>query len=270
MTPNAPADVTSESLIALPPEQFGSLLPFVPDTPWTTTTIHVLQRKQGKVFVDSPTGPRNLVVVASGDPATRTLDRAYLFGAATADALKSYVAGIKAPTELVCDEDVAELVREHHPEARSRDAVVHWFERVEEAQAVQVEPGAKRLRISDAESIAQLVPGASLRTFRTVRDLVTGGSAFVAEEDGQVVSAAYAVDQSVKFERISCTTREASRQKGLATLVARRLLKCVSDQARVPCMVVDRNNVAGQKLADKLGFTQRAQMRTFVTRLKAL
>jgi hypothetical protein len=258
------------SYFALAPEQFSSLLRFVPDTPWTTTTIHTLQRKQGRAFVDAPSNPRNVVVVAPGDPAARTLDRAFLFGSARSDALRQFLASLRVPTEVVCDGEVADIVRELHPDARMKQSIVFWYERCEDGQTIIADPGARRLRISESDGIAPLVPGHNLRTFRTVRDLVTGGSAFVVESEGQIVSCAYTVDHSVKFERMAVATREDHRREGRGTLAGRRLVKCIADQSRMPCAIVERTDLAGLALAAKMGFTQQAQMRSFTTRLKSL
>ncbi len=269
----APGTTSQAGLAAitpLAPEQYGSLLPFIPDTPWTTTPIHALQRKQGRVFVDSLLSPKNVVIVACGEPATRTLDRAFLFGSARSELLRQFVASLRVPTEIVCDGDVADVVREHHPEARMKQSIVYWYDDCGAAQALASEPGAKRVRISESDSIAPLVRDANLRTFRTVRELVTGGSAFVVESEGQIAATAVTVDHSVKFERLTAVTRDAFRRGGRGTMVARRLVKCIADQNRLPCAIVERTDTAGLALAAKLGFTQQAQMRSFTTRLKSL
>lgn len=268
--PGSSSQAGGAALTPLPPEQYGSLLPFIPDTPWTTTPIHALQRKQGRVFVDSLLSPKNVVIVACGEPATRTLDRAFLFGSARSELLRQFVATLRVPTEIVCDGDVADVVREHHPEARKKQSIVYWYDDCGAAQALASEPGAKRVRISESDSIAPLVRDTNLRTFRTVRELVTGGSAFVVEAEGQIAATAVTVDHSVKFERLTAVTRDAFRRGGRGTMVARRLVKCIADQNRLPCAIVERTDEAGLALAAKLGFTQQAQMRSFTTRLKSL
>jgi hypothetical protein len=259
------ANALGESLIALAPEQYGQLLAFVPDTPWTTTTIHVLQRKMGRIFVDSLQEPRNLVVLAPGDPSTRTLDQAFLFGVGTAEGLKRFVAAVRSPMEIVCDEHVAKLVAEHHPGSRKRESIVHWYERLDDADIVRLEPGPRRLRITEADQIASLVPGWALRTFRTTKELVTGGTCYVGEEGGKILAAAFTVDQSVKYERISVATADAARRRGLGARTAARVIRAVADQGRIPCVVVDRRDPAGIRVAEKLGFNRRAVMTTWVT-----
>lgn len=265
MTADALATTLGESLLSVDPDQFGSLSAFVPDTPWTTTPIHVVQRHQGRVFVDSKAAPRNLVVIAQGDPSSRTLDQAYLFGAAASDAIESFVRAVKGPMELVCDDEVARLVTEHHPEARRRESIVHWFDRLEGADGIDPASGPRRLRIAEADQVGALVPGTALRTFRTVKEMVTGGTCYVVEDGGTIVSAAFTVDQSVKYERISCSTLEKHRSKGHAGLVLARVVRAVADQGRIPCVVTDRRDDAALRLATKLGFDRRALMTTFVT-----
>ena len=259
-----------EALLSLPPEQFPSVMPLLPDTAWTTTALHVLSRKQGRVRVDTSATPQCLIVIAAGDPALRTLDRAFLFGTATSEAMKSFVRDVKTPTELVCDQSAADLVRKTHPTARMRESIVYSFARLEDAHAIESTPGAKRLRISDAESIATLVPPIALRTFRSVRELVTGGSAFVVQEEGAVIAAAFSVDHSSKHERILVATQEARRKQGHGTMVGRRLVKSIAEQGRIPCAVVDRSDLAGVALAEKLGFNHKMQILTFTTRLQSI
>ena len=80
-------ETKAASLIEVPRESLGTLAPFLPDTPWTTTTLHVLHQHEGHAFVDSPESPRNVVVVAtpieghgwSGEPARnlKVEDRRY-------------------------------------------------------------------------------------------------------------------------------------------------------------------------------------------------
>lgn len=270
MSQSPAATAVPESLVALPPEQWASLVGFVPDTPWTTGPLHVLARRQGKVYVDSPVQPRNMVIVANGDPATRTLDRAFLFGAPTADGLVHYVESLKGPTEIVCDDDVAELVRKHHAGATAKQSIVHWFDRVETAQTIASEAGVKRLRISDADTVAALLPGWALRTFRTPKEMVTGGSAFIVEQEGALAGVSHTVDLSSKHERISVAVVESARGKGLGAALARRLARSVSDAARIPVAIVDRTDAAGLRVAEKVGFDRRALMRSWVTRLRSL
>lgn len=255
----------SESLIALRPEQFGQLQAFVPDTPWTSTVLHVIQRKQGKVFVDSEIAPRNLVVIAQGDPASRTMDQAFLFGSGASDALRQFVESVKGPMEIVCDDEVAKLVAQHHPDAKRRDSVIHWFGRLEDTDHVRPEPGSRRLRITEADQISPLLPGWALRTFRTPKDLVTGGTVYVVDADGRIASAAFTVDQSAKYERIAVATFDGLRGKGYGAKAAVKVVRAVADQGRIPCAVVDRRDAAGLRIAEKVGFNQRAVSTTFVT-----
>jgi RimJ/RimL family protein N-acetyltransferase len=217
------------------------------------------------VFVDSATDPRNVVVIAQGDPSTRTVDQVYLFGAPTSEALQILAQAIRGPMEIVCDEDVARLVAEHQPNARKRDWLVAWYARLEDADHVRAEPGARRLRIAEAEHLAPLLPGWALRTFRNPKDLVTGGTVYVVESEGRIASAGFSIDQSAKYERIGVSTWEALRGKGLGTKAAVKVCRAVADQGRIPCAIVDCEDVAGLRLAQTLGFTERALMTTWTT-----
>ncbi|MCE9635509.1 MAG: GNAT family N-acetyltransferase [Planctomycetes bacterium] len=265
VVPDSVASALGESLISLPTEQFGQLQAFVPDTPWTSTVMHVIQRKQGKVFVDSAVAPRNLVVIAAGDPASRTMDQAFLFGSAASDALRTFVESVKGPMEIVCDDEVAALVEKHHPDAKKRDSVIHWFARLEDTDHVRAEPGSRRLRITESDQVAPLLPGWALRTFRTPKDLVTGGTVYVVDADSRIAAAAFTVDQSAKYERVAVSTLEAMRGKGYGAKAAVKVVRAVADQGRIPCAVIDRRDAAGLRIAEKIGFNQRALSTTYVT-----
>lgn len=268
LTADALASSLGESLVNLPADQFHHFLACVPDTPWTTAPIHVLQRKQGRVFVDSTSDPRNVVVIAQGDPSNKTVDQAFLFGNPGSEGLRTFVMAIRAPIEVVCDDEVAKLIEEFHPEARKRESVVHWFERLEDADSVHAEAGPRRLRITEADQISRLVPGWALRTFRTAKELVTGGTVYVLEAEGRIASAGFTVDQSAKYERVAVCTWEALRRKGLGTKAACKVVRAVADQGRIPCTITDRRDAASLKTAAKLGFNRRALMTSYVTTFK--
>jgi hypothetical protein len=265
LTADALATSLGESLVPLPPDQYGQFSGFMPDTPWTTAASHLIQRRQGRAFIDSANAPRNLVVIVPGDPSLKTVDQVYLFGAPSAEAFGGVAQAIRGPMEIVCDDDVAQLVAQHHPTARRRDLVVAWYARIEDADKVQAEPGARRLRITEADQIAPLLPGWALRTFRTPKDLVAGGTVYVVEADGRVASAGFTVDQSAKYERIAVSTWEALRGKGHATRAAVKVCRAVADQGRIPCAVIDAEDQAGLALAERLGFNERALMTTWTT-----
>jgi RimJ/RimL family protein N-acetyltransferase len=265
LTADALATSLGETLVGLTPDQYSQFTGFLPDTPWTTPASHLIQRRQGRAFIDSATGPKNLVVIVPGDPSLRTVDQVFLFGAPSAETIGEVAQAIRGPMEIVCDDDVAKLVAQHHPTARRRDMVVAWFARLEDADKVQAEPGPRRLRITEADQIAPLLPGWALRTYRTPKDLVTGGTVYVLEAEGRVASAGFTVDQSPKYERIAVSTWEALRGKGLASRAAAKVCRAVADQGRIPCAVIDVEDQAGLALAERLGFNERALLTTWTT-----
>ena len=262
------ASTLGEALVLVPREQFPSLVPYVPDTPWTTTALHLLQRRHGKVFVDNTDEPRSLIVIAPGDPATRTADEALLLGDPESDALKVFVSAIRSPMSLVCDDSIGEMVKATLPDAREHDAIVHWYEKLADAEAVAVEPGPRRLRIAESEAVGALLPGWALRTWRTPKDLVMGSQVYVIEENHSLVSAAFSLDQSFKYERVCAVTVQQHRRKGHGLRGVKKLIRSITDQSRMACAVVDRRDAAGLALAEKLEFTRRARVRCFITALK--
>jgi len=269
-TPPPSTSVSSpgNSLTLVPRDQFPSLVPYVPDTPWTTTALHLLQRRHGKVFVDNLAEPGSLVVIAPGDPQTRTPDEALLLGDPESEALKTFVAAIRSPMSLVCDDTIGEMVKATLPDAREHDAIVHWYDRLADAESVAAEPGPRRLRIAESEAVAALLPGWALRTWRTPKDLVMGSQVYVIEEAGSLVAAAFSLDQSFKYERVCAVTVQQHRLKGHGLRALKKLVRSITDQSRMACAVVDRRDAAGLALAGKLGFTRKARVRCFITSLK--
>lgn len=268
LTADALASSLGESMVSLSPDQFAQLLPFLPDTPWTTTAVQVLTRRQGRVLIDSTEHPQNVVMIALGDPSARTCDQVFVLGTPESEALRSFMIAVRGPMEIVCDDSIGALLEQFHPDVRKRESVVHWFDRIEDADSVNGDTGARRLRISEAEQLAPLLPGWALRTFRTPKDLVSGGTVYVIEAEGRISAAGFTVDQSQKYERIAVSTRESVRGNGLGSKVAAKVLRAVADQGRIPCAVVDATDGAGLRVAAKLGFTRRAAMTTYVTTFK--
>ncbi len=256
--------IQSESLIPLPQEQFGTLRAFVPDTPWTTSPLHVLEKRVGRAYVDSPESPRNLVIVVPADPDAALPEQAWLFGLPTAHALREYIEGSSRPTDFVCDEDLAPLIEEQIPDAASTDHSVHWFEKLENDEFdLERVDGLRRLRLSDAGCLATLEFPGILRTFESAKDLLMAGGGYGVVVDDQVVCAAVTVDLSVNYARIAVATAPDHRRKGLGLAAAKRLISAHHDQGRLACAVVSGREEAGELLAKKIGFAKAARLRTY-------
>jgi GNAT superfamily N-acetyltransferase len=248
--------VTEHSLIKVASDSLGTLMPFLPDTPWTTPTLHVVQQREGDAFVDSPESPRNMVIVAKGQGTREDPHQAFLFGVPTADGLREFVAGVDGGVEFVCDEEMSDLVLEIHPDAERQDSVVCWYDYLEVQTRMPDTTGVRRLRIVDAAALEFLLPPWAFRTYPTAKNLVMGGTVYGVYEEDDLVCAAFTVDHSVKFERVAVVTREDARRKGYAHAALAKLVNGCADRGRIPCCVVPRNNLPAWNLAKKIGFPQ--------------
>jgi RimJ/RimL family protein N-acetyltransferase len=255
-----------ESLAEVPREGMGPLTQFVPDTPWTTTTLQAIQNRRATVFVDDRARPRTMVVSVKGGDAPGDHDQAFTFGAPTSAALRAYVAGVVRPTEFVVDEELAPMIREIHPNAEPREAMCCWFDRLESTPATQSTVPVRRLRLADSEAAQHLIPPWAFRTFESPKDMILGGGCFAVELNGKFASVAYVADQSVKHARIGVVTAEAFRRRGYGHAAARRLMDHLGNDGRLVCALVPRRKASAVHLALKLGFPQKALLRTYKVR----
>jgi len=255
--------MTEKSLIQLAPDHMAALSQFLPDTPWTTPTHHVLEERNGAAYVDSPESPRNLVVVAQGGGSAEAPDQAFLFGLPSAHGMREFVSAVDAPTEFLCDEDLGALVREFHPQVTHEQYVVAWFDYLDVEVEVPDTVHARRLRMSDAMGLEGLLPAWAFRTYPNSRGLIMGGAAYGVFEGDDLVSAAFIVDHSVKFERVAVVTDPAYRRKGFAHAALSKLVNGALDRGRIPCCCMARDNVAAWKLTLRIGFPRRAVLNTY-------
>jgi hypothetical protein len=257
--------MTERSLIKVAPDALGTLMPFLPDTPWTTPTLHVVHERHGDAFVDSPESPRNLVVVARGNGRAEHPDQAFLFGVPTAHGLREFVSETDRATEFVCDEDLAQLVREFHPGVKKHEHVVCWYDYMGVDVPVPEHVAARRLRMADGRLLEALLPPWAFRTYTTSKSLIMGGAAYGVFAGDDLVSAAFLVDHSTKFERVAAFTAESHRRLGFAHAALAKLVNGAADRSRIPCCIVRRDNVAAWGLVIKLGFNKRAVLTTYST-----
>jgi GNAT superfamily N-acetyltransferase len=252
-----------ESLVEAPRESYTLLTKFIPDTPWTTTTMQALQIRKALVFVDSIKEPRNIVVRVKSNDDPGNHDQAYLFGPASSEPLRGYISSVERATEFIVDADLVPLVQEIHPDAIEREAMCAWFEQPELPHVDPLRYQPRRLRVGDADAVMRIVPNWALRTFESAKDLIVGGACFGVEVGGQLVSVAYIADQSLKFARISVGTLDGHRRKGYAFAAARALAGHCIDEGRLVCCYAPRRNAPAMHLAMKLGFPHRALLRTY-------
>lgn len=256
--------MNENSLIKVASESLGTLMPFLPDTPWTTPTLHVIQQREGDAFVDSHESPRNMVVVARGNGTPADPHLAYLFGVPTAEGLHEYVSAKKDTVEYVCDEEMSQLVVDLHPDAERRESIVCWFDYLEVETEMPDTVNVRRLRIVDAAALETLLPEWAFRTYPTAKNLVMGGTVYGVYDGDDLVCAAFTVDHSVKFERVAVVTREDSRRQGFAHAALAKLVNGCADRGRIPCCVVPRDNVPAWNLAQKIGFPQSGLLSSWV------
>lgn len=255
--------MTESSLTRVGADSLGTLMPFLPDTPWTTPPLHVVQQRHGRAFVDSPESPRNLVVVAEGDGTRINPHQAFLFGVPTSHGLREFVSGVEDEVEYFCDTDIASLVREFHPDVKKHESVVAWFDYLEVEIEIPEGAQARRLRMSDSRPLEALLPKWAYRTFATSKDLIMSGTVYGIYVGDDLVCAAFTIDHSVKFERLAVVTHEHHRNRGYGHAALAKLVNGCGDRGRIPCCVVPRDNMAAWRLAQKIGFPQKAVLWTY-------
>lgn len=256
--------VSSKSLIQLGREQFGTLVPFLPDVPWTTTLLHGLAARRAKAFVDAPESPRNVVVEVEGDAAKGVPAQAFLYGKQGADGITEYLGRTKSPVEFFADASLAVQIQQHFPTARPVDHVVAWFDTFEVELEKDLVEGLRRVRPSDAKALEAILPPEALRTYASARELLLDGAAYGVFEDGELRSAAYTIDHSNNFERIAVATTDEHRGNGFAVACVRRLAGTCSDRGRIPCAIVTADNPGGYHLMQKAGFTNYGRLRSLL------
>ena len=244
-------------------ESLGPLTHVVPDTPWTTTTLQAMQNRKAIVHVDVPQSPRNMVVLVRGGDAPGDHDQAYVFGTPSSEGLRSYVAGVSRPTEFIVDESLAQLILDVHPTATTRDAMCCWYERLELPAATPSSAPVRRLRASDVDAICELVPPWAFRTFESPKDMVLSGACFAVELNGKIASIAYVADKSIKYARIAVATGTPFRRKHYGYAAARRLMEHLANDGRLACALAPRMSASAVHFAVKLGFPQKALLRTY-------
>ncbi len=254
----------SKSLIKLKSDSMGKLATFLPDTPWTTSTLHVLHRREGAAYVDSAETPRNVVVVAAGDGTAVSPDRAFLFGKPSAAGLREFVSNAERPTEFICDEDMAQMIREFRPDVQQVETIVTWFDYLEVDVVSQPFDGMRRLRVADCHELERLLPAWAYRTYRQPKDLIMSGVVYGTFDGDDLVSAAFTVDHSVKFERVAAYTHPDHRRKGYGRAEMSRVVNSLGGRGRVPCTMVRTDDKASWGLALKIGFPQSALMWSYV------
>ncbi len=251
------------SLLEAAREALGPLSHAIPDVPWTTTVLQAMQNRKASAFVDEPTSPRNMIVSVRGGDSPGDHDQAYVFGSPTFEGLRSWVAGIARPTEFVVDESLAPMILELHPGATPREAMCCWFERLELPATTPSPVPVRRLRATDVDAIVEFVPPWAFRTFESPRDMVLGGACFAVELNGKIASIAYVADKSIKYARIAVSTAAPARRKNYAFAAARRLMEHLANDGRLVCALAPRRSAAAMHCAVKLGFPQKALLRTY-------
>jgi hypothetical protein len=244
-------------------EAMGPLTHVVPDVPWTTTTLQAMQNRKAVVHVDVPQRPANMVVLVRGGDAPGDHDQAYVFGASTSEGLRAYVAGVSRPTEFIVDESLSGMILDVHPGATTRDAMCCWFERLELPAVSPTSAPVRRLRASDVDALCALVPPWAFRTFESPKDMILSGACFAVELNGKIASVAYVADKSIKYARIAVATAAPFRRKHYGYAAARRLMEHLANDGRLVCALAPRTSAQAVHFAVKLGFPQKALLRTY-------
>jgi hypothetical protein len=258
-----------DALVELPREKYGALLRIVPDTPWTTTPLQAIRTRKASVYVDSTDDPRNLVVRLRGGNEPGDHDQAYVYGHPSLEGLRAFVSSVSRATEFIVDEELTPMVLELHPSATPREAITFWLETPDPPRPTAETVPVRRLRVNDAEAAQRLIPHWAYRTFESPKDMIVAGGCYGVEEDGKLVSVAYVADQSIKYARIAVVTAEPYRRRHYGLAAANKLMEHVVGDGRLVCALAPRRDAPAVHFALKLGFPQKALLRTYKAQPKA-
>ena len=254
------------TMLEIPADRYPSLRTLLPDTPWTTTPLHTVERRTGTVFADSLTSPSVIAVRTAPDVEGGAPPQVWVFGDPASSAFAGFALSCERPTEFICGEEGGRHLAESLPGATWVDASVVWFRRPT-APAASESPaeGVRRLRVADADSVSALGIAGALRTFESMQELVMIGGAYGAFEDGALVSAALTTSVSIGHACVTAFTVPSHRRRGYATAAVKRLVSAHHGQGRRVSAFVPGRDAAGELAARRVGFDRAARLRSWFT-----
>jgi GNAT superfamily N-acetyltransferase len=236
-------------MIHLTPRQTATLQSwFLPERPGPLVGPHVINTGQGCCWTDRWPGPRALLVETAGNYS--------LLGDASALSpadLQPHLQGfVEAPEGFV------PLLRAAFPD------LVIW-PRVIYTQPSTLDPpppnnlSLRRLTPCDAQSLVNLDPDLAWisKTWGGPGGLAESGYAWGAWAEGQLASVACTFFLGQTYEDIGVVTEPGFRGQGLSTACVGALCQDIWARGRQPSWTTSADNVASQRVAEKLGFSLR-------------
>jgi len=223
------------------------------DTPETTLAAHLLRRGLCRAYVaGEPSRLQGAVVQAEDAPA-----EPMAFGS-DPEALWTLLRSVEGwecvNVGLECAAALGEMF------AADLGAPVRYYGDIYYVLARPVarfEHEAVRRLTSEDLGLLESAPAALRGSgFGGPQKLLSDGVVACAVVSGSVVSIAHTSAQTARHAEIGVFTLERWRRRGFATAAASIVARCVQEAGQAPVWSTGEDNIASQRVAEKLGFVQ--------------
>jgi RimJ/RimL family protein N-acetyltransferase len=251
-----PAWTPVRGLTPLTRAEADRLAETLPVTPFNVIPYAGLQCGLDRVFVSGPrTAPVAIVLEHRGTPG----EPEFLGSNPEAGwALLSRIPGwfcLNGTTE--------ELARFPEIFAREVPGPLHHlgdlFYTLETAPIAHPHPAVRLLGPDDVPLMQRYPPQVWGNSYRTFEELLTKGAAAGAVIDGELVAVALVSAVNPRYADVGVHTREPFRRRGLSAAAASLVAEAVRYRGLVPIWSTGGNNLASQRVAEKVGFRRRGE-----------
>jgi RimJ/RimL family protein N-acetyltransferase len=233
-------------MIQLTPEQTASLRSwFQPEQPGSMIGPHVIQTGQGSCWVDRWPGPRTVLAEAAGNYSLTGEGQAL-----TSADLLSLIEGFVEASEACVP-----ILKAAYPEAKTWQRM-HYVQTEAPALGNASEARVRRLVLDDAQALEGLNPGSAWvsKTWGGPSGLAQSGYGWGAFVEGRLASVAGTFFLGETYEELAVATEPRWRGLGLSTACGRALCNDIWRRDHQPSWTTSPDNLASQRVADKLGF----------------
>lgn len=234
-------------MILLTREQTASIRNrFQPERPGSLIGPHIIQTGNGKCYVDRWPAPRALLADVA--------DNYHLLGvgqALTPADVQPLIEGF-----VQTSESFVPLLRLSFPDVKVWQRIIFA-----QPDAPDMEIGSdyrvRRLEAGDSHSLEGLDPGSAwiTKTWGGPGCLAQSGYGWGAFMEGQLASVACTFFLGETYEEIAVATEPRFCGLGLSTACARGLCNDIQARGHQPSWTTSPDNLASQRIAEKLGFT---------------
>ena len=230
------------------------------DHPDTVIAVHLLERALCRAYVAGTVDHFDAALVqALHDP-----EEPYAFGS-DAEAIWTLLTGVTGWTCVSAPESVAHTIGAIM--ARSTGQSVRLYRDLYFTMTTPVhrrhDDHIRYLTLTDLDLLERAPVELRVTGFGSLRSLLVDGFAAGAVVDGELVAMASTSARTSGHADIAVATIREFRGRGLATAAASLVVDAVQRTAAVPVWSTGEDNLASQRVADKLGFAP-AGRRTYV------